>query len=349
MKVSKLASPYLNVRLKPDGAKIGRAIPGSDLTVLSIENNWAKLPLYVGDSLIIGNAYVNAAYLENPLPPPPLISKFQLGLHVMSNANIASAEAQKGCRYFMIMDNFLGAHQIKTAFPDATVMVRKYIRNRVPPEDMVRALEVYPESRLVYTGHNESDVIGTSPEAIVERAKFDIALATLIKKIAPNAKYAAGTFSRGEPDITNPKINEAIASAYAPAFNSGLIDWDQHTYSSTKGISDFDKDWLLRRWEFLFTYCNFNPSRIGSIYMGETGLDNGAVKGFPGLGITQEEFTAWCARAMQVFTTPMVIGGVSYPSPVVGGAIFQIGGNGDPQWNSFDVSGYTESLRRFYA
>lgn len=349
MIVSKDANPYLNIRLGPNGAKVGRAYPGTHLTIASVAKGWSQLVVKVGDNPVTSNLYVSNDYLiDETIPVPQPVGKVKLGLHVMANGNIAGAEAAQGCKFFMIMDNNMAAHQIKTAFPDAVVMVRRYIRNRIAPADMMNALEVYPESRLVYTGYNESDIVGTSVEAIKERAVFDLELARLIKAKAPNARYAAGTFSRGEPDVTNPTICNVIKSVYAPAFNSGLIDFDQHTYSQTKDLNQSDEDWLVRRWTKYFELCGFNPERINSIYSSETGLDNGAVKGFPALGVTQEDFAKWAEKFISVNTKPIVMNGKSYSGQFVGGAIFQIGGNGDPQWNAFDVTGYVNTLRRYY-
>lgn len=347
MKVSKTAQPYLNIRTSPNGNKIGIAYPGSDIEVLGIENGWVKLPIKVGEKLAYGNLWAKAEFIDStPISPTPSI-KPKLGLHVMSNGHIAGAEAAKGCKLFLIMDNFLSAHQIKMAYPDAAVMVRKFIRNRVPVEDMVRALEVYPESRLVYTGHNESDVIGTSASAIIERAAFDLAMAQAIKKIAPNAKYAAGTFSRGEPNLWDAGIIEAVKSGYAPAFNSGLLDFDMHSYSNDHNLNDADTYWIVNRWHQLFRVCGFNPNRAQSIYSSETGVDNGKVQGFSGTGVNQDQFARWCEKYISV-NSGLNIDGVSYNNIFVGGAIYQFGGNGDSQWNGFEASGYTDTLRRFY-
>lgn len=349
MIVSQSANPYLNVRLKPNGNKIGRVYPGTKVEVESNTNGWSQLRVKVGTNVVPSNLYVSSEYLESETSPTPapVAIKPKIGLHVMSNGHIAGAEAAKGCKFFMIMDNFLSAHQIKTAYPDAVVMVRKYIRNRVPITDMVRALEVYPESRLVYTGHNESDVIGTSPDAIVERAKFDVEMAKAIKAIAPNARYAAGTYSRGEPDLWSPAVIDAVKTWYAPHFNSGLIDFDMHSYSISSDLNEADRFWIVCRWQRLFEVCGFNPERAQSIYSSETGVDDGKLHGFAGTNSTNQQVEIWCQKYISANGT-LVLNGKTYNNIFVGGAIFQFGGNGDAQWNGFEASKYIENIRRYY-
>lgn len=349
MIVSQNASPYLNVRLNPNGDKIGRVYPGTKVDVVSNNNGWCQLKVNIGNSKVPSNLYVSAAYLENEIVPPivPIAKKVKVGLHVMSNGHIAGAEAARGCKFFMIMDNFLSAHQIKTAYPDAVVMVRKYIRNRVPVADMVRALEVYPESRLIYTGHNESDIIGTSPDAIVERAKFDVEMARAIKAIAPNARYAAGTYSRGEPDLWSPSVIDAVKTWYAPHFNSGLIDFDMHSYSVNQDLNDADKYWIVCRWQRLFEVCGFDPNRAQSIYSSETGADDGKMHGFSALGATNQQVESWCQKYVSANRT-LTLNSKTYNNIFVGGTIFQFGGNGDAQWNGFEASKYIENIRRYY-
>ncbi len=357
IKVKSDSLPFVNIRSKPDiesSEIIGKAYPDFELEVDQVVNEWAFLPITISNIKIGGFAYVKAEYLDinapTPIPSEPvkLPAKVRLGLHVMSNVGQAITEAGNGCKFFMVMDNNLGAHQLKTAFPDTVVMVRRYLRNRLTADDMVRALEVYPESRLVYTGHNEQDVIGSSVDAIRERAQFDAEVATKIKMIAPNARYAAGTWSMGEPNITDAGIVQALKDNYAPHFNSGLFDLDQHSYSTTFGLTDGEAEWLVRRWEFYFTKCGFNPARGQSIYMSETGADDGHQNGFRGQGASGDQFENWCRRFYEVNQRALVVNGIAYPSPVVGGAIFQLGGNGDPQWQRFEVSGLLPQLRKYY-
>lgn len=358
IKVKSTATPFLNIRSSAsvNSTVIGKALPGTELEVDKIVNGWAFLPITTNGMRLGGWAFVSAQFLESssdtPSIPDPVVrteNKLRLGLHVMSNVGHAIAEAGKGCRYFMVMNNNLGAHQLKTAFPDAVVMSRFYIgRNRLSADDLIRALQVYPESELVYTGHNEQDIIGTSPDAIRERSQFDAEVAQKIKIIAPKAKYAAATWSMGEPDVSNPEIIKAIKDYYAPHFNSGLFGLDQHSYSQTAAWADWETEWLVRRWEKYFTLCGFNPNRGQSIYMGETGCDDGKQNGFRGQGASADQFKAWCRKFIEVGKRDIVIDGKSYPSPLVGGAIFQVGGNGDPQWNRFEMSGYLDSMKEFY-
>jgi hypothetical protein len=126
-----------------------------------------------------------------------------------------------------------------------------------------------------------------------------------------------------------------------------LFEIDQHSYSHKKVLDDSEAHWLVRRWEMYFQSCGFDPRRRQSVYMTETGCDDWGL-GFPAQNTTQEEFRAWCNRFMEVGRKPLIVNGVKYESPLVGGAIFQLGGNGDPRWNKFDVAGYLDTLKEFY-
>ena len=71
--------------------------------------------------------------------------------------------------------------------------------------------------------------------------------------------------------------------------------------------------------------------------MGETGVDTGNGKGFSGIGASQSQFDAWVLDWKALQSKPLKDGN---QSPVVGGALFQYGGNGDSKWIPFEMSGY---------
>lgn len=287
-----------------------------------------------------------------PQPPPPSRDlSYALGINALSNTPLALDEARRGCKYFLIMDDFGGAANLKRAHPQATVMVRRYFPQNffLTPDQVVHGLEGAQHGALVYTGFNEADQGGQDGDELRTRARIDIAVARKIKERNPQAIYAAGTFSMGTPDFTNPDTCRIIREEYAPHYNSGLIALDMHLYSPNP--QQIDKpaawQWHERRWEFLFTRCGFDP-KVRAIYCGETGLDQGGIGGFPAHGATQQYFRDWCRKYIALQSAPMVIDGKSYPSPIIGGAIFQLGGNGDQRWAGYNIASYLPTLREFY-
>jgi hypothetical protein len=107
---------------------------------------------------------------------------------------------------------------------------------------------------------------------------------------------------------------------------------DYHSYTEKLDVFDI---WHTLRWKFFYDKCGFDINSISKIYMGETGLDNG--KGFVGNNINQSGVTNWINKFVTV-QSEMFNG---KPSPVIGGALFQLGGNGDKRWYPFELSGYT--------
>jgi hypothetical protein len=247
---------------------------------------------------------------------------------------MAMARADAGCRFFMLMD--LGvARAIKRKYRDAVVMVRWYHSQRVAADDIVRALGPSPDDELVFTGLNECDwLCYGSVEQIRQRAEIDIGVAQQIRERAPRSVYAAGTFSVGTPDYTSPAICEAMRQCYAPHYNGGLMSIDYHSYtpSLTNGLDI----WYARRWQFLFDKCGFDVNSASKIYSGETGVDDGRGRGFAGVGATQQQVNDWVVRYKALQSQPVN----GQPSPFVGGAVFQLGGNGDARWNPFETRGY---------
>ena len=266
-------------------------------------------------------------------PQPPTARPIRLGYNVL-NAGQAMAKADAGCRFFMLMD--LGvARAIKRKYPDAVVMVRWYHNRAVSADDIVRALAPSMDDELVFTGLNECDWLcyGTV-EQIRQRAALDVAVAQRIRERAPKSIYAAGTFSVGTPDYTNPAICDAMRTHYAPHYNSGLLSIDYHSYTPSL-TAGFDI-WYARRWQFLFDKCGFDLNSASRIYSGETGVDDGRGRGFVGVGATQAQVNDWVIR-FKALQSQAVNG---QPSPFVGGAVFCLGENGDKRWLPFKADGY---------
>ncbi len=363
MKATVTAS-LLNVRLKPslEGAVIGMLPKGAVVDVLSVQNGWAAVPLQVsGVDLRFGlnqsdrpvSVFVSATWLEfesEPLPEPgqPTHTTFKLGIHAMTNSTVAFEEARRGCKFFLCMDNFAGASQLKRAHPDAVVMVRRFFAHGVVPsvEQIINGLEGATDKNLIYTGLNEADQLGQDGNDLRRRAQIDLEVARRIKQ-GSGATYAAGTFSMGCPDFTNPETCQIIRELYAPAYNSGLIAFDMHLYSPNPQHIDQPNEWkwFERRWEFLFTRCGFDPT-VRAIYCSECGLDQSGVGGFRAHGYSQEKFRDWCDKYIRLQSAPLVVDGKSYPSPIIGGAIFQASDH--DRWQGYEISNYLPTLRQFY-
>lgn len=362
-----VTAELLNVRLKPslDGMVLGMLKAGTVVDVLGVQDGWATVPLQVsGTNLRFGRqesdqpvgVFVSTAWLDFMGQPVPDVGgdatkrrqTFKLGIHAMTNSEIPFAEAGRGCKFFLCMNNFAGAAQLKRAHPDAVVMVRRFFDHGVVPsvEQILNGLEGATNKDLIYTGLNEADQLGQEGDDLRRRAQLDLEVARRIKQ-GSGATYAAGTFSMGTPDFTNPETCRIIRELYAPAYNSGLIAFDMHLYSpNPRHIDQPDEHkWFERRWEFLFTHCGFDPN-IRAIYCSECGLDQGGVGGFKAHGYSLEKFRDWCDKYIKLQSAPMIINGKSYPSPIIGGAIFQASDRG--RWDGYEISDYLPALREFY-
>jgi hypothetical protein len=279
-------------------------------------------------------------------------SSFVLGINALQSTALAADEAARGCQYILIMNDFGGAGDLKRAFPNAIVMARRWFYPGVFPsvDQVIAGLEGAQHGALVYIGINEGDQIGQRGGDLRQRARLDVAVAQRIKQLNPAATYAAGTFSMGTPEFNSAEDCQIIREEYAPHYNSGLLGFDMHLYSPNMQHIDQPGEhiWFERRWEFLFTRCGFDP-RVRSIFCSECGLDEGGVGGFPAHGASQAYFRDWCAKYIALQSAPLMINGVAYPSPIRGGAIFQLGGNSDPRWEGYNIASYLPQLRPYYS
>lgn len=357
---------------------------GADVEVLGVEGAWARIllsaggaPIQAEDATVPVVCYMSAQYLDlsqvggatlSPVtsgPPVVTVPPVQpadhgvhapqvggnqlprLGLHTLGNGGLAREEADNGCKFFCMMDSFSDASQLVAKHPDAIVMARRYVGTKIPStDDMIGQLEGASNRALVYIGLNEADPAGAESSNIPARAGFDKALATRIKQVS-GATYVGGTFSMGTPDFTSNDVCLLMKEHYAPLYNNGLMAFDMHNYSPKIEHIDRDDDliWYERRYEFLFTHCGFDP-RIRAIYSSETGVDEGGVGGIPAHNYTSAQFEHWCNRWIEIHSRPIIVNGVSYPSPYVGGAIFQYGSYSG--WWGYDVKNYMNVLRKFY-
>jgi hypothetical protein len=329
---------------------------GMEVEVLEVRDGWASVPLQAGGIAIRQElspapavAFLFAEYLDFGDQDATLpVTEFKLGLNTLTNGPLAIEEANRGCQFFLCMNDFTTAAQIKRAHPDAAVMARRFFDHRVVPsvDQIIHGLEGAEHRGVVYIALNEADQLKQDGNDLRQRAELDLAVARRIKEIS-GATFAAGTFSMGCPDFTNPETCQIIREKYAPAYNSGLIALDMHLYSPNMQHIDQPKEhiWFERRWEFLFTRCGFDP-KVRAIYCSECGLDEGGVGGFKAHAANQEYFRDWAAKYIALQSAPLIVDGVSYPSPIVGGAIFQLGDAA--RWAGYNMAEYLPVLREFY-
>ncbi len=135
-----VTADLLNIRAQPSlqGNVIGLLTMNQEVDVLSVNDGWAALVLTAGGAnMILGNlpatGFASTQFLDvegrSEDDGNKTVTAFRLGLHTMSNTHLARQEAERGCRYFMVMNDFGGAANLKRAFPDAVVMVRRFIEH----------------------------------------------------------------------------------------------------------------------------------------------------------------------------------------------------------------------------
>lgn len=298
-----------------------------------------------------------------PDPKPPAASgDFKLGINALQNTNLLRDEFNAGCRYGLSMNDFMGAWFLKRDFPDATVIARRYFPQNffMTDEQLINGLDGMTY-QLVYQGYNEADQGGQDGRDLFQRLQQDVRLARHMKRIhganyrPDKAFYIGGTFSMGTPEWFNqPQATENARivreSGFADAYNAGEIGLDLHLYIQNPAQIDKPNEWIYfsRRWEPWFQMAGLNPA-VRNVHCTETGLDQGGIGGFPAHGATQQYFRDWCRKYIALQRAPIVVNGVEYPSPIRGGAIFQLGGNGDPRWQGYNIQQYLPVLREFYS
>lgn len=367
-----ITTANLNVRSSPEVSptnKIGLLPKGVEVEVEAKTGDWGRIRISHGQTPI-GVAYASLGYLDFAQPPPPVTTKrIEVGVNALvRHEDVCYPAARAGCKYFMILNNPGFASKLKREYPDATVMVRIYWDKRMPSQDeYIFRMDGCQDPNIIYTGLNEADECPQDYDGIIRRANWDVSIARRIKAINPASVYAAGTFSMGTPDFTQPAICDLIRRVYAPHYNSGLISWDHHLYSpnmafgpaprsispdslrqygmvtgknsnhvtwkatSVNSATWIDPIWFETRWRFLFTHCGFDPLSKSRVYCSETGVDEGGVGGFPAHGATPADIVRW-AKWWAAVQTESILGA---PSPVVGGAIFQVGNRED--WAGYNV------------
>lgn len=358
----------LNLRAEPNAASDRLAEPplpgGSIVEADPPVNGWHRVALANGRQAAGGvdftppakyrvpdYGYISAAWTKPVIVAPPQPSTtYKTGVNAKTNFHLTRQAFADGCRYAMIIDDFGLAGDLARDYPGATVMARRWFENGsnvTSVNQALDALEGATHPGVVYTLWNEGD----AGRPLAAQAKLEIDLAREIKRRS-GARFAAGTFAMGTVDFTNPAICAEVRDAYAAAYNAGEIAFDMHLYSPNMMHiwQDDGLIWYERRWEFLFTRCGFDP-RVRAIYCGETGVDQGGVGGFPAHGASGADVARWVRRNAEVQKRPITVNGVAYPSPAIGGALFQLGdsNSGPGGWAGYNVEYALPELRAIWA
>lgn len=285
-------------------------------------------------------------------PVTPAATTALLGVHCMTNGEAAKSLAKAGVPAVLVMNNKDLAVELKRDRPDLIVMYRHFWPHGTRPsvDEIMASLPLSPG--LLYCIFNEGDNYDMSPANLEARAQMEVEVARRVRDATGGqSKVLAGGFAMLNPNWRDPAVRRVFRDHYAQPYNSGLIGFDQHTYTPTLTFG-FDRDGS-GNWRQLFDPdIGFDPS-IRAVYSSETGLDEPhapqmgwqARGGFPALGISIDLFTDWCKRFIAFQSEPLN----NHPSPFVAGCLFQHGGNGDPQWDRFELKTYLPALQTFFA
>lgn len=341
-----------NVRAGPQTTfpTVGGLRQGDVVEVASIQNGWAALKVQWAPSQKgwIG-LYIFAGLLD-PIDTAPVqpSSSLALGVNVLGNHRpIVDQLLGSGCPSYVIFQAPDVASYVKDRNPNAVVIVRPWLNNAVPTID--RYLELVggaKDPRLIYTCFNEGDELDQNrPDTLALRAKIELEYAAAVRN-ASGATFAAGSFSVGNPDITNPRIADAIKSLYRDAFRDGTIWMDHHLYSPRlEHIYNVnDLQWYETRIVKYYELCGFDPQSLGKHICTETGEDEGGVGGFLQHSRTSTEVSSWARSFISAYQQPISVGGVSFKIPLVAANIFAAAG-GSEKWKGYDIMPYVPTLK----
>jgi hypothetical protein len=140
-----------------------------------------------------------------------------------------------------------------------------------------------------------------------------------------------------------------MRQGYAASYNAGLLGFDLHNYSYQRRRTNHPPadarivgpEWFERRADWFFTRCGFDP-RVRRIIASETGVEAGH-GGFNWANYTDQQYREWQSDVLAIMRAPLIVGGVSYPSPYEFATVFQFGANGN--WQGYDVRRYLPVMR----
>lgn len=296
-----------------------------------------------------------------------------LGVHCLGDDGAFNRATGYGAKTLTTMSGLFSYQKAQDR--SLKVFFRLYTTAPLSADDWLRAAGFDPNGAVnngdyrYLLGINESDIqgFGQSPSEIRARAAWDKRRVDVLRRVAPNAKICIGGWAHGCPDFTNADVVTAIRETYAPLYNSQDpanpdVFFNLHNY--TKSIVSegaggakatpsnwYGSAWFERRADFLFTLCGFNPA-IRAIVSDETGGELGAGS-FNWAGYTDEQFAFWASYYLQKMVAPIVVNGVSYPSPYHASTIFQgadfVSGPAG-HWGGYAlIDGYMSVLSQFYS
>jgi hypothetical protein len=383
----------LRVRLSPttDSETIGVVQQGQPVDVIEVVNKWAKVPLTAGGQPLykVGSktpayGYMSAAYLTfdtepEPEPPPPVvIRKALLAINAVKSGPAGRAAVENGAEMLCVTFNPQFAGEMKDQYPHLIVSHRARLERGFIPTLQHWIDQGWQSFRpgMILTGLNEGDQSDQrNLKALRERLAFDKQCLEWVQAEnirrgwqANPMRYAAGGWSVGEPDLTQPEICDMLAE-WKPLIRAGALT-NVHTYSANDGrpgitnenirdlifddeLSDVEwrgvkektyrTDWTITRWRMMIRRCGWDVTT--PIFSDETGLEcaNGSFPVAPHPGGSQEFVMRWARRFVWVQSQPFYgRDGKLYPSPFIGAALFQ---TGDDSWQTYEMRHYLQTLQ----
>ena len=179
---------------------------------------------------------------------------------------------------------------------------------------------------------------------LVQRLRVDREVNKIVR--GQGAMYGSGSWSMGTPTLESPDIQHVFQDEASEAYNKEGIWYDFHSYSPRVNFHEIDPIYFAGRPKaWLFSHCGFDP-KIRHLSCSETGVDEGGVGGFVAHNSTEAQFLKWCKDYTDYMALPVIVNGVSYPSPVQDSQFFQWGQN--TSWANYDVRGFSEALVKSY-
>lgn len=278
-----------------------------------------------------------------PTPTPtPSTSAMRLGLHLLNpmsdkSGRIGDHAFDLGCRVFTVMDD--EQYAISLCNRGARVFFRWWTGNNpIKPSDLAGRVAGFCQTPgMVILGLNEGDNYGCNTASEMRfRGDWDAEAFRLIK--AQGGRYAGFGCAVGNPEFLDQAVVDTVRKWYAPLWAQGML-FNYHAYSPqvSKQFSEADYPWYEGRWRFLFERCGFDPKNPGKaeIISDECGLDIGGQGGFSSVGAGDDVVRAWCVKHYEDQSRPVVVNGVSYPSPYTDGTLFQ--SSESQRWAGYNV------------
>ena len=326
---------------------------------------WGRTSVTIG-GVRVADGYLRAdgwRWVSTTTPPQPPTARppLRLGVHFHDSRGHQYAQGflAQGGQGATIMEGYTFASQLKMAYPDAAIFVRRWWPgNYLPPVDL-NLLWGAEDPKLIYVSPvNEADAIGQDVHDIRPRAEYDAAMARLVKQRTGGrfnaltgrweggAIYVCSPYSMGTPDYTRQDVCDQVRQHLAPHYNSNLLAFGYHSYSPDPAHIDKPAEWVWyeRRCDFLFQKCGFSPDpALAGVYMDETGVDTMGRGGYLSWGMDGAQVAAHLRKLCDALRSPLVVNGKSYPSPYRAATVFAA--TDDVQrWGGYRVQGFLPEI-----